>query len=427
MREAYRAARDSAPGPTGEPARAALRARCGAWLNLATARIDEELAARSTVRSPEALLAAIADPRERLRRYDELDEEGRRVSALLDERRRVRRQAGESVEAGSVCEFLAAGHPVPVRETSRRFASGAIAPLDDAVQAGARGRRLRARIPLNEPEHPADEASLRNLADHAAAVPSSRIVAVLRRLGPVFDADPDLESGPLLVSATGPSAPTLFRTTETGHPTVILGSLHGPVGLRRGLDAFGRAVRATFLDRARGAAAWRWSDPAFSLAAGVLFGRLVDSPRFRESEGIAGPESLIADLRFETALAPRRNWTYLEVAGFSQELPSSEPDPRDVDALLGRANGRPGTIWERRLATEGDPRGAAALRGTVLALLIEERLLSRFGWDWFRERGAGRWLQEMWEAEPDTTAESLADALDLGTIEATPMIDRYRP
>jgi hypothetical protein len=63
----------------------------------------------------------------------------------------------------------------------------------------------------------------------------------------------------------------------------------------------------------------------------------------------------------------------------------------------------------------------------TLAALVEERLLTRHGSRWFLDRSAATALQEWWEAEPGETAESMAAASDVGTIEPTPLLDRYRP
>ena len=71
--------------------------------------------------------------------------------------------------------------------------------------------------------------------------------------------------------------------------------------------------------------------------------------------------------------------------------------------------------------------GAAMLRGTVYGLLLEERLMTRFGRGWFRSEAARDDLREIWDAEPGQTAESMAASLDLGTIDAAPMLDRCRP
>ena len=46
---------------------------------------------------------------------------------------------------------------------------------------------------------------------------------------------------------------------------------------------------------------------------------------------------------------------------------------------------------------------------------------SRLGVDgWFFDRTAPKYLCELWEAEPGETVNSMADALDLGTIELAP-------
>jgi hypothetical protein len=69
----------------------------------------------------------------------------------------------------------------------------------------------------------------------------------------------------------------------------------------------------------------------------------------------------------------------------------------------------------------------AAVRGYILALAYEERLLTRFGRGWFFEREAGRMLRKWWESEPDLTAAEMASDLGVYRMEATPILDRCRP
>jgi len=295
--------------------------------------------------------------------------------------------------------------------------------LDEAVERSARDRRLRAPS-LSEPEHPADGPWLRDLVQHASRFGREGVPTVLRVVGGALGADPDAGGPGIRIAA----APPLGSRPWIGpdRPGVSLGRAEGPGALRAALAAFGRAARACFVNDVAGPAGLVGADPAFEAAAGVLFRRLVLSPAFRSRFGPAADEGLDADLRLEEALAPRAAWTYLELA---RRRRSNEASPVDGEArrALRRALGRPAAVDELRDVLATDPRGAAGLRGTVLALLLEERLMSRWGRGWFLEPRAGTFLREVWEAETGQTAESVADGLDLGTIEPTPILDGCRP
>jgi hypothetical protein len=172
----------------------------------------------------------------------------------------------------------------------------------------------------------------------------------------------------------------------------------------------------------RGAAEARWCDPAFAVAAEVLCRRLILSRPVRAQIGLRTGESLRLDLRFEEAVAVRMGWSYLVSV-----LDRGGSRGERLESAIRRAAGRPATALDAVWIREEDPVGAAILRGTVYALLLEERLMIRYGRDWFRSTAARDLLRECWEAEPGESAESMARALDLGTIEPTPIIEGCRP
>jgi hypothetical protein len=98
-----------------------------------------------------------------------------------------------------------------------------------------------------------------------------------------------------------------------------------------------------------------------------------------------------------------------------------------IRETLERATGRPMPAGELSAAAEAGPGWADELRGTILGLLLEERLRTRHGRCWIAERRAAEFLGEVWEAEPHDTAESMAASLGVGTIEPTPLLDGCRP
>jgi hypothetical protein len=209
--------------------------------------------------------------------------------------------------------------------------------------------------------------------------------------------------------------------TRVGEALVVPGIIAGPVGLWDLLGVFGTAVRAGRLAEMRGTAAVRFADRAFAYAAHTLWRRLVLCPRFRAEAGLRPDDAEIHDQAFHDAVAMRLAWAYLQTV-----TTGIDPDDPEFETMIQRASGGPSTPAHRLAVSHRDPAGSAELRGTVLGLLLEERLRLRFGRNWFSRAEARRWMLEMWEAEPDLTAEEMANSLDLGTIEPTPMVDACR-
>jgi hypothetical protein len=108
-------------------------------------------------------------------------------------------------------------------------------------------------------------------------------------------------------------------------------------------------------------------------------------------------------------------------AGLAAAVDGATPD------LIRRACGRASGPDREAALRDADPYGAAVVRGIALAVLLEERLLTRFGHAWTAERRAGALLAELWEADADETAESAAAALGLGRMEAAVLVDRCGP
>ncbi|HKQ60679.1 MAG TPA: hypothetical protein VJS92_05290, partial [Candidatus Polarisedimenticolaceae bacterium] len=185
----------------------------------------------------------------------------------------------------------------------------------------------------------------------------------------------------------------------------------------------GRAARVRFLAERGGPGRARWADAAFAWAADALFRRLVLLEPFLHWAGVAPSGELAADLRFEDSVAVRRSWSYLSLTGQA----GVAPEPAEVERVLQRAMALPASPGDVAAALTPESTAAARLRGTVLALLLEERLLRRHDRNWFAARGAVKLLQECWDAEWGRTAESVAETLDLGRMDSTPVLERCRP
>lgn len=399
----------------GETARGELRAVVGTFLDGAAVEPRQEIDARlrrseRPAAGFEVEAASAASPRDRddlIRRWEEQEHE---LAPVLHDRGQARHEASQSVGAGGTAGLLAAGHPVDPRGVLDAFTKTAITPLDAEVAEASRvlGRDRSCVEPLGEgqPRGGGPRATAARIARSVRFDPGGpaleRIVPAGERLWPAF------------------------RMTDSG-PVVLLGHVDEPRGDYRILGRLGRAVRAEFL-RSRRGARWRWCDPAFETCADVVFRRLALQPFFFERFGVAIGDTGRRQLRLDDALAPRRAWAYLELTMENTTTAAYGLPPRqEVERALRRALARPGTPIERCRAMDCDPRGASELRGTALGLLIEERLLTRFGRGWVDEARAWDFLRDCWEAEPDETAESMAGALGVGTIEPTPVLDGCRP
>lgn len=242
------------------------------------------------------------------------------------------------------------------------------------------------------------------------------MAGVLRRLGAALGLDPDVAGARLEAVSPAPVAPA-SHDAVLPRAIVVLGQWGGTRGLADAFEAFGRATRATFLNRVRGVTACALADPAFACAAGMLFRRIASTPsglRFA-----AAPESadLVAELRLEETIAARLAWANLAARGASSSM---------WEPLQRRAAARPVAPGEGEAADRDATHPATRLRGIMFAVMLEERLLSRFGRAWFTARDAGAMLRDLWAAEPDENVVSMAASLGLGTMDSSPLLEAYR-
>ncbi|MDH3627500.1 MAG: hypothetical protein OEV00_11035 [Acidobacteriota bacterium] len=183
----------------------------------------------------------------------------------------------------------------------------------------------------------------------------------------------------------------------------------GPTGLRDSLGSIGVARRDRFVREEVGVAEARWGDPAFRQGARTLHARLAINPDWLAEYGIRVDRSLADGLLMGELLAPRIAWAY--VSG-------------ERDEAWKRATGEDATIADRMTMDGIESPGLSLLRGMAYGLLLEERLLSRFGWGWYRSPAGIRWLKEIWDGERGQSAERMAADAGIGTIDGTPILDR---
>ncbi len=411
---------------TGETDRRWLRALVPGFLARSVSEQATELAARRQAQArpdggfatPIAMEASPVRRRELLDRWERADQELWRGAAEV---RLAAEAAARSVGAPGLAGLLGAASPGDPDELLEEFRRIVIDPLTPAIHDAWTRRESGSNLfPVGD-RHPADLIPLRVSRDHAEGWPDGTELAVLRRLGPRIGADPD--TGDVDVRpGHGVHRPELFLTGT--RPLLLMGPIAGPGSLRTAVAQLGRAARWHFLATRRGAAV-RWWDPGFDRAAEVVFRRSVGTPEFCEWAGLRVDETVLADLRLEEALAPRLAWTYL----YFILHPGADgvPETDEVEARLENALGRSATPDLRSLTLRLDLGGADELRGTVYGLLLEERLLTRFGRRWFMDPAAVRLLRECWDAEAGQSVAEMAKALDLGTIEPTPVLDGCRP
>ena len=416
---------DGIRGAAANPSPAArwlARAAATAWLDRVSADIDLEIRERSVRLElpPEGFEAAVADepdPVERAKIASRWERAESDLHVAREERLRAREAGASEVGPDGLVALSAVLEPSAPSEFARDLERGAIEPLDAAVREALRARRAAARVRLHGGASPADTPVFSALACHRHTLPATGLAPLLRRWGAMWGVDPD--SGRLALARSRRTGWSVAGWIRARGPFLVTGCIDGPAGLARALGLLGASARLAFLDEARGEAG-HWTDPAFPHAAETLFRRLMLEPSFRQRAGMHDGPDLGRALRNEEALAPRLAWAYLSLAVHRLR-------PSGAAEVLERATGRPVTPGQRAAVTEAGPSVTGLARGYVLALLYEERLLTRFGRNWFFERAAGRTLREWWEAEPDVTASEMASELGVDRMEATLILDRCRP
>jgi hypothetical protein len=426
--ELFRAAADRSGRTDGEPSRSRFRAVASEYLDRPGGDASAEIAERRVRADPpdggfEVAVIQARAPERRARLYEEWSELERSIDDAEQDRSRNRDDAARDAGAAGAFSFLAAAEVGDLDDLLERFRRIAIEPLDSRVRTAV-GRRFReARLPALTANSAADWVALAALADHGEQIPRPAIRRALHEVRSIPGAEAD-ESGPRLVQDDQTPWPDSLGTIP--RPAVALGAIEGPLALALSLGAFGQAIRLGFLRAHRGPVA-HFVDPAFAVACGVLFRRLVLSRTFPNEIGIRIDPAALSALRLEEAVAPRLAWAYLQVAYDRSDHAGSAPDRRRIEETVERATQRPVSPAEVATARACTPAGSAVLRGTVLGILTEEHLQTRFGREWYLERRAVSCLREGWEAEPENTAESMAAAQGIGTIEPTPILDGCRP
>jgi hypothetical protein len=393
IREAFEAARRSRTGPAGEEAKRRLRLLIPAYLAEAATDLRRGFSGGHGL-APEGRARRLAEaswapePAVRARAFGDLVEDAVRRRDFETERRAAFDRAAARAGASDARGLLDATAPAPPGAFLDRVEREAIAPLDEAVGRGAVLRRRRSPWCSGDRPLPMEEPFLERLGDRAGLYPGAVVRAAVREVaraigdgGSVPDAEAHGGPGGLLLA---------FRALGSG--------LHAAISVRLGVHP--------------------GADPAFGCAWRELFARVAARAKGLDRLVPALDEESRRDVAFEIALVPRRMW-----ARGSGSIPW---EPAQI-LREERASGRPTAAACRTPNPRAPIERSAPLRGTLLALHLEERLLSRFGYAFWEARGARRLLEEIGEAERGETAESVAAALGAGTMDASPILDAYRP
>jgi hypothetical protein len=426
VRDAAAAALGAPPGPAGERAREPIRLLLAPFLDFRTRDAEREfLRIRRELDEPEGGFAAAIRGEEGFAARAALQRRWERADAQLERARRerfaAREDAAREVGAQDLPQLLGGAHPVPGAVVVADVERVAIAPRDSLLASRARERGGRFRHDRAGPPDGWEAPLLAGLAEHRRVLDERAIVRTVAAVGSALGLDPN-GRGPSIRRSRAAESDAESLESAPVRPAVILSGWGGPAGLAAALGAFGRAARAAMHRESGRGMAVSAADPALGFAAEHLFRRLILSSRFGSWAGLEPDDDRSASVRFEETVALRIAWALADLA-----LRRARGAEERVFETLERAAGRPASLDLVARTWEADPGGASALRGASLAVLVEERLRTRWGNLWFLERGSRIFLREMTEAESAGTAECMATDLELGTMDASLLADGYRP
>jgi len=395
----------------------ALRIVAPRYLEAAAPALDAAYrAARREAHAPwagsiDAALAAEPHPGKRREVASAFASAVARGDRLLHERSSARDEAARRAGAASAAVLLAAGRDPGAAALVPEVERGFVVPTDDAAAAAMRDRARAVGLTV-DPIAAEDTPILAWMPERRSLLPP----AALRRTLDDLAASLGVPS-PRFMPA-GPHPATIVFDEIAPPALVVTGSWGGPRGLLDALEAFGRASRATFIGSVRGSRARVSSDPAFGFAAGFLFRGIVATAAGLGAADLPDDEALLSEIRLERVIDARRAWGRAAAEGTDRA--------RRAAIALRAGTRRPGPGEEDEDAhDELDP--VARLAGVSFALLLEERLLTRFGRAWFSRREAGSFLRDLWAAEPDDSPRGMAHNLALGTMDSAPLIEACRP
>ncbi len=224
--------------------------------------------------------------------------------------------------------------------------------------------------------------------------------------------------------AAGPRrhpAPRAFRPRVPGETWLVVAS-RGPVrDLTALLDLGGRALADAFVSESLAFERRVPGDAALGHAWGALLRDRVQDPAWADDgPPAARAAAWLVDARV-LRLGPLRRLAaraigVLELAA----LPADAPAGALADAHAARMRDALGVDWSGHALLRDLcvlPRAVDALRGACLAAQLAEKLRSEHGRAFWRARGCGELLKELWNTGSTYDAQGLASQLDLGALD----------
>lgn len=316
-----------------------------------------------------------------------------------------------------------------VRYDSWGTAAAHLLDRTEAAYRDAARPALQALGVTPETAHRGDAVRLGRLVAYDALFPAARLVDALH-----FTVDGmavDLDRLPLsidLAERPGKSADAFCVSLRDPDRVVLVALPRAGVPMCADfLHAAGRALGHLFASPSL-AAQWRSApDDALAQAWGTLLAaRLSDREWIASGPAAGRAEAFARDIGLRRLAELRRCAAQVR---FELELARLEPgsDPR---ALSGRYATELSQATGVRFGPEGSLAGAERvlasvdrLRAACLEVQLSDLLRERFGRRFWRERGAGELLKELWNTGATYSAEQIADELGLGALDVDRLIE----
>ncbi len=184
---------------------------------------------------------------------------------------------------------------------------------------------------------------------------------------------------------------------------LVLAPTAGAAAFAESFAAAGAALHLAFTSPALSLEKRALADPALGPAFGEALRALLHEPSLGASFIRGDPEYLAAATRLRRLRELRAAAERVELELVLAELPAGEPAPElGPPGLLGSLGPALGSVDALR----------AASFGAALARLVR----ARFGREWWKTRGAGELLKELWNTGATYTPEALARELGLGAL-----------
>lgn len=361
---------------------------------------------------------------------EELGEERRRRLTEEGSRALAQTASGEKRTARALAAATRGESADATAADARTLLSQSEGIAGQAAGFGGKGRRVRdaglvpgsgARAPLAGLS-PVDPVSriVEAWCGAGPAMPADRIGPALRELGTDLGVEP--RSGAALAIAVGrPGAPP--AVLEIDPPEEVLLVLPTDGGIDRfaaSLDAWGTSLAPRMRSPELPDEHRLHADHALGRALGALMASLVPEHAMMRREPVPARQRALAR---EIASARLSASLFLEQDRLLSGVSAGSAGARSAieEASLDRTR-QDGPAPPREPVFEAMDR----FRGHLLAPHLVERLRTRFGNLWYRERGAGRLLREACEPGGSLLTTEILAGLSLSVPSAESLVDSWR-